>query len=117
MKKLYFLLIFLINACTSSEENWKEKLKGQWIGVEREEIKKDSVKFDPNEPPPPPGVIMLHEELYFYGSDSLEEYSVQDYWLNHWAYRKDSTTKPYNGKQQLFRISNKELQVFGSVSV
>lgn len=120
MKNGCFLLIFLFLGCTSSEESLHERLKGQWIGVEIKEIKKDSTKFDPTEPPPPPSLPPLHEELFFYGGDSLDEYSFIDFAENNRAFARDTTfsVKPYNGASYNFKLNEdgQSIQVFDSLA-
>lgn len=120
MRKAYVFMCVLFAACQPFETHYTAKIKGHWIAVKREEILKDTIKVDPEEPPAPPVLTggALHDELFFYFKDSLVHYSFEDYWLNKRAYRMDSTVKLYNGSRKRFKISeSQEFQVFESDSI
>lgn len=57
--------------------------------------------------------------MYFYGSDSLEEYSFIDFVENNRALARDTSfsVKPYNGSSYFFKINgkNQSIQIFDSL--
>ncbi|MEZ4905549.1 MAG: hypothetical protein R2822_29195 [Spirosomataceae bacterium] len=117
MQKIYVFLSILCITCQPPESRLNSKLKGHWLAVKREDTTKDTIQFDPNEPPPPPappGGIPLYDELFFYSDDSLERYSLRDYWINQLSYRHDSMLI-FITQWRFFRITaGHQLQVFES---